>query len=267
MSSVGTTQTKMTPTRGRGKSCYQCNKAPIEINCDFCDNGGNCGPCSELSATEISNMKRTKRKLKYECKHCETRPKNKDSNMSSSSGTNESQLIQIINALKDQIQRLEDKINSDNTKSASVDVDAVINEIEERKFRAKNIIIFEINESNEENAVDRINHDKQKVADIIPDINKDNIKVTRLGKFVINKKRPVRVMFQNEHQAKEILRKKKGDKRVKNDLTPVQRSKLTDLQNKLKEKIDKGDQGWTIKYISGQPTLMKLTIPSTPKNV
>lgn len=132
--------------------------------------------------------------------------------------------------------------------------------MEEREIRSKNVIVFDVNESNEENSEDRIQLDKQKISEILPDINTTNIIVRRLGRFDRNKKRPLRVTFQNKHQAKEILRKKKGDKRVKNDLTPIQRSKLTELQNKLKEKEENGDMGWTIKYIRGQPCLMKINI-------
>ncbi|KAL1446568.1 hypothetical protein WDU94_003689, partial [Cyamophila willieti] len=77
----------------------------------------------------------------------------------------------------------------------------------------------------------------------------DDVFVRRLGKPGI-KMRPLRVTMKNERDVKNVLRKSKADKNIKNDLTPIQRNKLKELNEKLQVKIQAGEEGWTIKYFA-----------------
>uniref|UniRef100_A0A8D9B0M7 Uncharacterized protein n=1 Tax=Cacopsylla melanoneura TaxID=428564 RepID=A0A8D9B0M7_9HEMI len=250
---------------GKSKNCFVCTKHLSEIICDFCYNGL-CAQCSDLSASEITNMKRTKRKLKYECNVCAAKPKQTETSQDPA-------IVQLINDLKDHIKRLETKLddniakmNSDKSHTSNLDIDAVINEIEERRTRAKNIIVFEVAESTNQDSKERIEHDRQKICEMIPDVQSENIQVRRLGKPNSNSKRPIRVTLKSEFKAREILKKSKGKRNIKNDLTPLQRSKLKELQEKLKDKTDSGDFGWTIKYVRGQPQLWKIIEPQSAHN-
>lgn len=63
----------------------------------------------------------------------------------------------------------------------------------------------------------------------------------------------------NEQEVRNVLKnaRLKKKRNVKRDNTPMQRNQLKELNTKLKEKENNGEQGWTIKYIKGQPKLWK----------
>uniref|UniRef100_A0A8D8ZFU1 B box-type domain-containing protein n=1 Tax=Cacopsylla melanoneura TaxID=428564 RepID=A0A8D8ZFU1_9HEMI len=253
-----TVQSPKSPRNTRGKTCDLCNKSTAEINCNYCSKMI-CSICTELTATEISSLKKGKTKLKFECKICQSGQKS-DPNQS---------LLSVINELREQICKLEAKLDGNNNpgdqNNGNLDIDAVVNEMEERRIRSRNVIMFQIVESNETDPEKRIKHDKQKAMQILANldhqIQENEIFVRRLGKPG-NPTRPLRVTMKNERDVKNVLRKSNANKNIKNDLTPIQRNKLKELNEKLQDKIQAGEEGWTIKYVRGHPQLWRVQTPT-----
>uniref|UniRef100_A0A8D9AIC4 Uncharacterized protein n=1 Tax=Cacopsylla melanoneura TaxID=428564 RepID=A0A8D9AIC4_9HEMI len=180
-----------------------------------------------------------------------------------------SKLIETINSLQATVDTMQKQLNDSQTNTQNSlmrsdirDMDAVIQEMEERDRRSRNIIIYDIVEINNDDVNARINHDTDTITKLLKTIdpNAQNCnKVRRLGKKDNNdpKPRPILVTLDSKRAAVTILKsaRMKKIKTIKNDLTPIQREKLKSLQDKLKMKHDKGETFWTIKYVKGSPQL------------
>lgn len=251
-----------TPPRSVNK-CSNCLKAVDTVICDFC-NSKLCNTCSELNVTEFGMMKKTRRRLKYQCKTC---PKN--NSLDNPDNDKFTQIMQVITALQQQILNMQTKfeklenVSKDNVnQSVQLDMETIMDEMEERKKRLKNVIMYEVPESGSSDTTSRINHDKEQANEILSSLEINNfhiVKTHRLGRAENGKVRPLLVVSNNEQEVRNVLKnaRLKRKRNVKRDNTPMQRNQLKELNTKLKEKENNGKQGWTIKYIKGQPKLWK----------
>ncbi|KAL1448579.1 hypothetical protein WDU94_012304 [Cyamophila willieti] len=155
-------------------------------------------------------------------------------------------------------------IKENKVKDDSKDMDSIINEMNEREKRAKNVIIFDIQENDSTDVQERVEHDKSKVNAILQNLQlpilSQNSRIRRLGKKS-STSRPIIVTMENKFHAISVLKKAReaNKKNIKKDMTPIQREKMKSLQEKLQKKKDEGDTNWTIRYIKGTPQLWKIS--------
>jgi hypothetical protein len=141
--------------------------------------------------------------------------------------------------------------------------------MDERKLRAKNVILYNIPECQSNSSTVRIAEDLTKVKSAIQDTNTDlvveEVKVYRLGVLKENKVRPIKIEFKDASLAREILAKRvkfRNGVKANNDLTFLQRNQLMDLRKELETRISAGETNITIKYINSVPKI----ISTIPKN-
>lgn len=138
--------------------------------------------------------------------------------------------------------------------------DEVFQEIEDRKRREKNVMVYNISESTEENVEARIQFDTQQVSNLFIGILGDEapVKVIRVGKKG-NKPRPIRVIFANESVVTKILKNRNKISpaaiKVGPDRTFQQRAHFKELKKQLEERNDRGEN-LVIKYIKGIPKII-----------
>lgn len=138
-----------------------------------------------------------------------------------------------------------------------------VNELEERRDRAKNVIIMNVPESISKNQEQKLKHDYNEVASIISafeGINTEKISVVRLGKEEENRTRPIKVSLRYPNEANLIIQNNrllKNGVRVKHDLTFAQRQQLRSLWNEVEERHAEGEDDLTVKFFNGLPKITK----------
>lgn len=144
-------------------------------------------------------------------------------------------------------------------------------ELEDRKNRAKNLIIINVPESSKSNQIEKISDDNLQIINILNkidnNIESNSISTFRLGAVRPDKSRPIKVILRNSTEAMNILRKKNvyltnSPIKIYSDQTPNQRKYLTDLRQTMESRIQGGEIGLTIKFINNKPSIVKIT----PKN-
>ena len=155
----------------------------------------------------------------------------------------------------------------------------IINEINERQWKSKNIIIHKLKESDDEG-------DLAFVLDLFQDapsefsITSDTIKIKRLG--LLDKKkpdsRPLRVRLQSVELVSWIFSKYKEKNKeisISNDNTKMQSDYYKEVKAELQKQLLDGKKDLVIKHRNGIPTIVKKreddnpqtsTPRSTPKN-
>uniref|UniRef100_A0A8D9FDN0 Uncharacterized protein n=1 Tax=Cacopsylla melanoneura TaxID=428564 RepID=A0A8D9FDN0_9HEMI len=248
------------------KKCSQCSKLSEGLQCTSCETA-HCFTCADISTSDAGILKRQKN-FKYECTTC-------CANESSSKKNTNKDLVNVIHLLQEQVKQLQQSLesiktskNMESNDDHNHDMDEVITEMNERSKREKNVILFDIKESNNSDLNERKSHDAKKFDEIVAKLGLNQMSprnIVRLGKHdddEPNKARPMKITLQTKGETIAILKNAriKHAKNIKSDLTPMQRSKLTSLRSKLQEKVENGDEGWTIRYIKGIPQLVKINI-------
>uniref|UniRef100_A0A8D9AFS8 Uncharacterized protein n=1 Tax=Cacopsylla melanoneura TaxID=428564 RepID=A0A8D9AFS8_9HEMI len=253
--------TRRTTTPKR-KKCSQCSKLSEFLSCFKCDEPI-CYPCADVSSSEATLFRKPDKNIKFECNSC-------CNSVSTGQNSNKTltDLLNLVMVLQTQVKELLEankmKVQENQPSEEFKDTDAIINEMNERERRAKNVLIFDIQETNSTELQDKILHDKQKVNSILESLQLPNLgtnsRIRRLGKHSENP-RPILITVENKFNAISILRKAReaNKKNIKKDMTPMQRDRMKSLQEKLKKKIDDGETNWTIRYIKGSPQLWKIT--------
>lgn len=144
----------------------------------------------------------------------------------------------------------------------------IIREMQDRKYREKNIILVGLPEQQYSSIEERNLKEFNDVLNITSSVNKDipkPIKVIRIGKYTPGKARRIKIFYESAESAKELLRNKnKFPEHVKifSDQTPAQQKYLNDLKQELTVRNNNGENNLTIKYIKGTPTI----VHQPPKN-
>jgi hypothetical protein len=243
--------------------CSKCSKSSKDemLHCDSCKRFL-CEGCSELSATEMRCMQLKIRKLLFLCEACKN-------------GLGEVPvLIKAVSEIKKEVLKLQgSSLTRQNNPSKDMENNHdIINEIEERSKRRKNVIIANIKESEKVNGHERKIDDKNTVINILSPIGitMDRIKVFRLGKFNKENNRLIKIIFETEDDAITILKNKNKIKvprlRIFNDQTKMQIDYYKKLKGKLQAMQDNGDMNKGIKYINGRPTIVSTTDHQPIKN-
>lgn len=232
--------------------CKKCKKSTSDkkpgAKCDCCD-VVLCSDCAGLSATEgrVLDLK-SNRSLLFLCPDCRGNLRQLP------------MLVKLVSELRDELKCLKKR-------QESTEMERTIAEWQERKTRAKNIIIFDTEESGSSSAEDRMAHDKREcqklIAQLAPEVPTGNIKVFRLGAPSANltKPRPIKVILKSKTEALQILKNKAKHSKpsaIKGDSTPMQREHLLRLREELAERTGNGEADLTIKYIGGCPKIITI---------
>lgn len=170
------------------------------------------------------------------------------------------------------IKTIEDEIGALKTSTASqllpqeLSYDGMINEINERSQREKNLIIYGIDEIHSKSSEERRCHDMDQVNKLMQSVVLDcakPLKVIRLGKYDANRVRLIKVSFATSETPKTILRNKlsvyKDQPKIKiyADETPYQKKSMKNLRDELKRRTEAGEKDLIIKYIKGVPKIIE----------
>lgn len=238
-------------------SCVVCelqfNDLDTQLKCDSCPRLVH-HKCSGLLASEIKCLTLKNRKLKYFCDSCDK-------------GLSElPDLKKLISSLLVEVENL--KNNSGSSRSDEF----IINEMNERNFRAANVLFYNIPECTSSSIEERVLHDKNEISKIINGISSDNktpIKVIRLGKsYQPNKHRPIKAIFSSAGDAFDILKNKKhilsrlppnsSNIGISSDRTLFQREQMKKLRDQLAARQSSGEQNLTIKFTKGIPGIVNI---------
>ncbi|KAJ8664676.1 hypothetical protein QAD02_006338 [Eretmocerus hayati] len=174
-----------------------------------------------------------------------------------------------IDNVADRVSNLEDQIGSHGDRIDRIEVDiqaltpssqeSLLYELHERVRREKNVIFFNVPESDES-----ANNDRTKIIDLLAEapFNLQLIHTTRLGRKSVNSNtvRPLKVFFQTCDEAIWVLKNSKDfvDKNIscKRDRTPSERAHLKQLYAELDDRKKEGESNLIIKYINNIPRIM-----------
>ena len=153
--------------------------------------------------------------------------------------------------------------------------DDVIEELNDRVARARNIIIFELPEPQNVSLEQARTTDAECARTLLQGIcplGSHDLVVHRLGKSSSSKSRPLCVGLDSSATVKRILQNKhryEGPCKISDDKTPLQRASLKLLREKLRDHHKKGESDMTIRYIRGVPKIVRgiHRHNSSPKNV
>lgn len=237
--------------------CKKCSEGPIKdcdkVYCDICREPYHI-VCVGLSRQEASCLRVNDRRITFFCGNCNVLDTIK-------------QLKNDVEILKNEIVILKEEKEGHGQASTQINFNSetLVTEIEERKRRAKNLIVYNIKESNKTNSADRLEEEKNiviKAISDICDINTTNIKLGRIGKYAADKTRPLKVTLTTEDDVIKVLKNKnKTDSNIKfaSDKTKMQQKFLHEVITKLNDLKSNGILNKTIKYIRGIPTIVDNT--------
>ena len=153
--------------------------------------------------------------------------------------------------------------------------------------RQQSVIMFNIPESDKANSQERLDHDLSEIRKcfelVLSDCDiKDREALCVRSAFRLGQRkqeaetrpRPLKVVFGSSDQARLILQNSfhlKGmDVRIKQDLAPENRMQLREAIGQLKEKINNGDDGWTIqnfRLVKKRPRILWKPIVLTQRTI
>lgn len=160
-----------------------------------------------------------------------------------------------VNMLQEDIKALKNEKKKDNEICSA---EMIISEISERQKRERNIIVYKMEESND---------DVSKVTDIIkriaPNVETTNLKAFRLGRSQIKKLLPLKVQLSSREDVFSILKNKAKLRElninviISTDQTKMQQDYYRKIKSELDGRKDNGEQNIYIKYVNGIPTIVK----------
>lgn len=174
------------------------------------------------------------------------------------------------------ISKLETQINelksippkSDSLQNCDFANEKVINELQERTTRSKNVIIAGLPEPTIPDNAARQAEDMSSAQNILQNASTEQVKIIkaiRLGKYTTEKNRPLKICFRSPEEAKKILRNKNklpDNIKVYSDQTPTQKAIMKELSQELIRRKENGEENLIIKYIKGTPKIVQ----TQPKN-
>lgn len=174
-------------------------------------------------------------------------------------------LRDLVGELKNEICDLRKEIAEMRSNATrGLNLDMVIDELNERKRRSSNILMFGVPESDSDNVDQRKKHDTSEVEKALAALPQAErpLTVIRLGKPQpgATTARPLKLVMAGKPKAINILKNKSklpSHIKVKCDQTPYQRDQLKKLREELSVRNDNGEKDFTIKYINGCPRIVK----------
>lgn len=257
--------------------CCLCSDDKQEkvISCDSCQKTYHVG-CANISGREVQCLEMKKRAMSFYCPDCKNN-------------------MQIVPKLFEMVKLLEEKFSQMMDKMVQcaapgngevVCQDMIMEEIEDRRSREGNVIIYNIPESTATDVNERIDHDKLLVSELVSNIFPlPPCKVLRLGKKLIgptantsspmpsgptnadladdnSKPRPMKVIFDFGRPVVEKIfqnfkKLKLGEAKLKRDLTTMQREKIKAVYEELEAKKAAGEKDIFVRFVNNVPKLVQ----------
>lgn len=236
--------------------CSICKVVKDEkfVCCDSCNTSFHAN-CVGISGREQQCLDMKKRTMSFYCTDCKNSllllPK----------------FLKLVEKLNEKFESISEKLEKlsyeRRDENEGQNFEKVIEELNERKFRETNVIVFNIEESTAKNTDERINHDKAKIKAIIdPILPSAEFKAIRIGnrKTVERYPRPVKVIFNTSSDATVILKNKfrlaPNNVKIKADLTVLQREKLKATYAELASRKAAGEENLIVKIVNGTPKIV-----------
>lgn len=242
--------------------CTCCNRSYESLSmvrCCICKKHFR-NTCVDLSSAEVRTLNSNKG-YDWSCRSCR------------SIGNDIKDLKALILKLQEDITDLKADISRNESSRISDDLfEELVVEVSERAKRKNNVMLFKVAEQQQSmSASDRVERDKQVVSDVLrsvaPDMELDNIKILRLGKFVAGKDRPIRATLTGESKVFGIIKnaKKLQSTKYKNislsfDRTVRQSQAYKRTKELLEHRRENGEENLIIKYKNGIPTIVSKSL-------
>lgn len=179
-------------------------------------------------------------------------------------------ILSLETQLKDYGERIEilearvsdiEKSTSANTKQPAALETELLTELNERQIRSRNVLLFNLPESESEDIEDRKNDDAKSAYEVLSKLGKDCkiLRNFRLGVKKDRQIRPLKLVLESSDEALSILKCRnvyQGPVKIKGDLTMKQRNHLQLLTKELQQRTDKGEKDLTIRYINNIPQIV-----------
>lgn len=238
--------------------CCCCNRSYetlLMVKCCICKKSFK-NSCVDLTSNEVRTLNANKG-YDWSCITCRA------------IGSDIKDLKCLILKLQEDIQTLKTTNSAAKPLSDNNLIDEVVAEMEDRAKRKCNLIIFGLDEQNQNmQVVERVDADKREILDIFrviknpPNINE--FKPIRLGRYETGKKRAVRIQFNHEQQVQEIIRHAKNLKNsgynkkivLTFDRTPRQQELYKKARIELHNRLESGETNLKIKYHNNVPVIV-----------
>jgi len=174
-----------------------------------------------------------------------------------------------IDFLKEKVATLE---NSNVAAGSDLVVSQVLEETIERDKCRSNLIIYGVTESTFGAIAQRISYDRSTITDILKplgDVIPPNTKLVRLGKVPSDSARPIKIIFDSNEAATNLLSKFNVLKRsgtifpngfrIGSDKTLLQRKLLRSCHSELDRRVKNGEANLRIKFHNGTPKIASET--------
>nr|CAH7731338.1 unnamed protein product [Callosobruchus chinensis] len=180
-------------------SCYCCKKSGEDnkfVTCWLCKHVFYY-TCVELSLSDIKAIK-NKSNINFTCETCKE------------TAITLADLKALVISLQEEVKELKaNKHTIADQLSSSMDYEEIIQEIQDRNSRKRNLIIYGLPENNEQPVAQRRTLDKENIKKIVgavaEQVNCANVNPIRLGKNVQNDNpRPIKISLDNENDIKEV---------------------------------------------------------------
>ena len=239
-----------------------------------------CGECKEKVKEAIEIDKKIEEKCNGIMKTC--MDKIGEINEEVKKKCDKNDVIEIVKTLMQERGEAKNLIENEG-KVQSESMTSVLSEVNERKERELNLIMYGLKECSSTNREERIQHDKEKVKEVfkVCDVDvqdKDMTKIIRLGKYHEEKNnRPILISLKSIAMKKNILKgawklsktnKELSEEhiRISNDLTKSERDHEKQLHLKAKE-LQENESGEYMYRVRGPPWARKIVKLRKKKNL
>lgn len=179
-----------------------------------------------------------------------------------------------ILTVENKVNNLEAQVSTLNSTQGQLNSNSIIAELRERNYRAKNVMLYNLAESNSSNEESKRQHDldlvKKLLQNIQPNIKLDKIKTIRVGKNRPNKPRPLKLVLESDSDAIDVLREFSAEAvalidqrfsslRISRDRTPEEISSYQALKAELDSRTNNGEEGLKIAFRRGIPKIVKIS--------
>ncbi|CAH1986321.1 unnamed protein product, partial [Acanthoscelides obtectus] len=240
--------------------CTCCNKSfklNMMIKCTVCMKAFR-HLCVNLTIDEVNILNDQSKGYSWSCSSC--RNINNQIN----------DLKKLILSLQDDIKAIKggNGATTHDPKDSFV-FEELIEEINDRNSRKRNVIIFGLPEQDQADVPQtRLTKDKSQVVDVLKVINlnvhANEVKPLRLGRFDQSKCRPIKLSLKDEDEVINVIRNAKNLKNstfnrvsISFDRTRKQIDHYKALQEELAVRNSEGSQKFKIKYINGTPKSLR----------
>ncbi|KAJ8665615.1 hypothetical protein QAD02_007277 [Eretmocerus hayati] len=229
--------------------------------------------CTALTASEVRVAEMKSKSLLYKCVDCTNEKKTccsetllgikddisiiKESCSAIDAMAKDIKDLQVsVSSIPDMKKDIDDlKKDLSNVKTNNVNNEEIINELQDRIQRSRNIILFNVLEV-------KAHVDSELAKRILKDIpvSTSNITTKRIGQAKEGAVRPLIITMNSTSDAHLVIKNKnKLDKKIKVSLdkTKSQREQYTAVVDELKKKLDEGESDLVVRYINNKPTVTK----------